>query len=384
MPGILDALFAGPEAGLLTPEQRQLAGKQALRDFGLSLIMSGAPPGGGKNAPPFLAALAAGTKAGEQSYANYAQRERQAQTTGRIEDILAGGLTPMSAGAAFGEAVAGRDLETARTLGPLLQSYVSAGRGTGKADMKLEDKTNPLTGEREWWAVPTAPGPGQVPQLVMTQETEGDVLPPGLQESQRAVLSRFASASSDVRDVANSYRRVLSATNTLLKAEEEMAEASASGREYVRPTAAAMAAISSFARLLDPGSVVREGEFHIVSNQGSLVDRIRRWWEQIMSGMVPKGLANALQNEAYRQTQAQHSTFKELASQARAEAKSVGISRDSWLPIYDPFESALQEHREGTIEDFDPEWWLQQGQDSTRQDRPLTAEEIDSIAAGGR
>ena len=358
---VSQGLLAGPERHTLSEAQRKEAGQQGLRDMGLSLLMSGAPPGGGRNAPSTLAAIAAGAQSGRSSYRDAAERLRAAGTTAGVEEALAGGYSPESLQNAFTAAVEGGDIETARAIGPILQQMISSGATPGSNTIK--ETIDPLTDEKIFFDMSSG-----MPREIMRigAGMEGEILPSGLQEERGRILSRLATRSSGVTDVANSYRRVLSATNTLLQYDDAAALAKERGDTIpARPTAAAMASISSFARLLDPGSVVREGEFHIVSNQGSAVDRIKRWYDSITQGMIPDGLAQALQDEAFRQTTAQQATMNEINDNAWAQAKAAGIKKE-WMPLENPFASALAELRAGDMEEFDMTGW-EQGQENASQ-----------------
>ncbi len=370
---VSQGLLAGPERHTLDADQRREAGQQGLRDMGLSLLMSGGPPGGGRNAPTTLAAIAAGAQAGRASYRDTAERLRAAETTVGIEEAMADGYSPEALQNAFTAAIEGGDLETARSIGPILQQMISS---QATSPNTIKETTDPLTGEKIFFDM-SGPAPREIMRIGAGME--GDILPSGLQQERGRILSRLATRSSGVTDVANSYRRVLSATNTLLNYDKAVALAKQRGESLpARPTAAAMAAISSFARLLDPGSVVREGEFHIVSNQGSAVDRIKRWYETIMQGMIPDGLAQALQDEAFRQTTAQRTTMNEINETAWEQGMAAGIKK-KWMPLENPFASALAELRAGTLEfDMAQHDQEQQGasQNLTEEQRKAALDEI--------
>lgn len=347
--GILNELFSGPVSGLLSEEQVAGAEKQALRDFSLSMLANAGSKTPGGTPPSFIEALAMGTIAGRESYNKYASDVRGVEAAQDIDDLLKQGVTPDSLTDAFGRAIRSGDLETARTIGPILQSLM----GSGGENMRLIPKDNPQTGYIDWHDPTTG-------QVVLEGTGSEDILAPALRDDKENIVDRFERKVAPQRDVANSYRRVLSATQTLVNHSREAAEAKKLGKEAPQvPTAAAMAAISSFARLLDPGSVVRTEEFKIVTNQGSLYDKLNNWWRQIVAGDMPENLAQNLQDEARRQTAAQRESFMDNQQQAWDEGIAVGVDK-KFLPLINPFDSSLAGFNEGTLELMDVHAWNEQ------------------------
>ena len=373
---VFQELFGGPMSGLLSKEQIAGAEKQALRDFSLSMLANAGSRSPGGTPPSFVEALAMGTIAGRESYDKYSQEVRSVEAAQDIDQLLSQGLNVDSISAAYTRAVRAGDLDTARTLGPLLQDLIGPGGVSN-----LIPKEDPQTGYINWHDGPTG-------QIVLRGTGDKDILAPGLRDEKNRIVNNFNQQVAASRDVANSYRRVLSSTTTLVAYEKAKKEAEANGTEPPpTPTAAAMAAISSFARLLDPGSVVRSEEFKVVSNQGSALDKLKAWYKSIMEGTLPENLAQQLQDEAYRQTKIQRGTFDVGIQQAQADATSVGIDH-KFLPIISPFDDALEGLRTNALDFFDPEAWLeQQARDSAA---PKTPEQqaarqayIDSLAKGG-
>jgi hypothetical protein len=342
--GLLTDVFGSPAAGLLSDEQVRGAEKHALRNFGLRMMMASG------ETPNFLQAIAAGTMAGREAYEQFGSKARSVDMAQDIDQLLEQGLTPQSLADTYTRALRGGDLDTVRAIGPLLNTLM----GDGGSQLKLVPKDNPQTGYIDWHDPTTG-------QVVLEGTGDEDILAPALRDDKENIIDRFERKVAPQRDVANSYRRVLSATSALINYQKEAAYARENGLPLPEaPTAAAMAAISSFARLLDPGSVVRTEEFKIVTNQGDLWDKLNNWWMQIKEGVMPENLAQQLQDEARRQTAAQRESYLDNVRQAHSEGVAVGIDPEKFLKMLNPFDSALAGFNDGTLELMDVTAWNRQ------------------------
>lgn len=115
----------------------------------------------------------------------------------------------------------------------------------------------------------------------------------------------------EYRDVSNSYRTI---------------EKLSSGE----PTAAGdLSMIFAYMKMLDPGSVVREGEFATAQNAAGIPDQVRNAYNRAASGQR----LNARQrqdftNQARQIYQTRKGRFDEIAGEYRSYAQDYGVSAD--------------------------------------------------------
>lgn len=198
MPGLFDRVFGGPASAQLSPEQRRGAGARGLMDFGLALMASD---------KPFAQAIAMGTMAGRQSYGQYAEEAKQADVAKKLEQIFARGLEPEAVEKGLATALGGGDVETARTLGPILQSLIATGRDRTAPPPNLQLKEvgnnmiwfNPKTGE--------AVSSFQIPDEGLTDQQHARLL---------QAYAQFDTKTGNLWEVPIQVSRVMSATNRLL------------------------------------------------------------------------------------------------------------------------------------------------------------------------
>jgi hypothetical protein len=316
---------------LLSKQEQAGAGQRALRDFGLSLIMAGAAPGGGKQAPSFLAALAGGTKAGEASYEDFAARTRAARSQMEMKDILAGGPTPEALSEAYGSALASGDLETARTIGPVLQSLISQQGGTIPNLMKheLENGTvaffNPKTGEH---VTSYSPPLGEA----------ADITP----EDMRIIGSaydRFDTTTKLLREIPLQVRRVFAPTNRMIASFSDPNVTEAQKKELAF---AAVTGLSAYARTIDPGSVVRSEEMRLLLGQGDLFEKLETLIQRMTTGRMSVDIARALQAEARAQLMAQAPVFQSELDLAKERLTDFGYD-PKHFSFPDPFTPLINE-----------------------------------------
>jgi len=297
----LEGVFSGPGRGLLTPEQRAQATKESLRTFGLSLLAQSGPPGGGRNAPSFLQALAAGTMAGRESYKQSGAEQRKAAATKDIEDILAGGFSGTNLANAYTRAVQAGDQDTARTLAGPLQTILASEDGTEPNLKSIERDNgdvvffNPKTGEEvSTWHPP-----------------EGTDVRMSAEDKRLAtsVVGQFMSNTNLLREIPQQVRRVYAPTNRIIRTYEDP---KATEQEIDEVTYATLTAISAYARTIDPGSTVRSQELEGLIRQGDLKEQLETYLSQKLTGRMTYELARALQAEARAQLIAQAPVFNEI------------------------------------------------------------------------
>jgi hypothetical protein len=234
--GVLQRLFGLP--GGASPNDALMGGAMAAQQM---------DPGGRRGLIPALTRFMGGARnVGQQSAARQAQQQ-----------LLAGGATPETVMGLL----AGGDPESARVVSGLLpgagatpqHTFVNEGEG-GRTGV-----LNARTGAIEWQrpAAPTA-SDSRMPMAV-----------------QRMAVESYRSFRTRV-----SVQNLESATTQA----ENLRDLIRQAREPGERGAQAIALITSFGKLVDPGSTVRESEFANIRNSGSLMTRVNNYLSQIGRG----------------------------------------------------------------------------------------------------
>jgi hypothetical protein len=114
--------------------------------------------------------------------------------------------------------------------------------------------------------------------------------------------------SKDMRMVATAYKK--------------MATSSDSG-------VGDLSLIYGFIKLIDPGSVVREGEVHLTAEAGSAAQEAAGWFKRIKSGgRLPPTLRSQYLDEAKNILGAQYSSYEPIANEYRRLATKAGADPD--------------------------------------------------------
>ena len=136
-----------------------------------------------------------------------------------------------------------------------------------------------------------------------------------------------------------------------------------------------LALIFNFMKVLDPGSVVREGEFATAQNAGGIDDRIRSLYNQVIEGTRLSEAQRAdFVDRAARLYQGAEAQYDKVAEQYRAFATQMGLDPAQVIP---DFSYAGQIPKTPTIlqvpdtpTGMTPEEWKDMWQnDFTEQDR---------------
>jgi hypothetical protein len=94
-----------------------------------------------------------------------------------------------------------------------------------------------------------------------------------------------------------------------------------------------IALVYSYMKMLDPGSVVREGEFATAQNAAGVPDTVRNLWNKALTGerLNPKqrGNMSATAGQVYK---SQRGTYNEAAERYRNYARESGVSPDALAP----------------------------------------------------
>lgn len=100
------------------------------------------------------------------------------------------------------------------------------------------------------------------------------------------------------------------------------------------PTAAGdLGLIFAYMKMLDPGSVVREGEFAVAANSGGIPDRIRAQLQAVQSGQrLSPSMRRDFAETALRELENRRKTYENSLNLAYARADSLGVNRDFVFP----------------------------------------------------
>lgn len=334
--GVLSRLFGGsPQSGLLSPQQLRGAEKRALMDFGLSLLVSSAPPPFGQPRTPLGKAIAMGTLAGRESFERFTQQTRAVETQEAVGGALEEGLSLEALGSAFTEAMQSGDINSARTIVPLLQQAMSAA-GESTTAPNLVHKEIPLEGGGKglgWFN----PKNGQLISVMKLPDE-------GLTTEEIAKIqqgyAQFQTATAKLQEIPQQFRRVFATSQALLASFDEQGRPIIGTEEDV--AFRTVSALSAFARLIDPGSVVRSEEMRLLAGQGDLAQKIESFIEGVRAGRVSKSLVKALLAEAKTQLISQQAPFTE--QKELAEERLIRLEFDKSDFIFpDPFQAVIDE-----------------------------------------
>jgi len=91
--------------------------------------------------------------------------------------------------------------------------------------------------------------------------------------------------------------------------------------------------IFAYMKMLDPGSVVREGEFAVAANSGGLSDRVLRQLQQVQSGQrLSPGMRKDFAETAQRELENRRARYQNSLSLAYARADAMGVNREYVFP----------------------------------------------------
>ena len=120
----------------------------------------------------------------------------------------------------------------------------------------------------------------------------------------------------EYRDVSTSYRQIYALANKPATAGSDIAM------------------VFSYMKMLDPGSVVREGEFATAQNAAGVPDQVRNLWNRALQGtrLNDKQRKDFL-NQAYSVYRTRQGRFNEIANEYRGYAQTAGENPDLIVTI---------------------------------------------------
>jgi hypothetical protein len=173
---------------------------------------------------------------------------------------------------------------------------------------------------------------GGVPGLVRVNRQTGEVRPVGLGVASGAGTTDFTRANilhgrwlqetKNHRDVALNYDAVLSAGSDPSPAGD-------------------LSLIFAYMKMLDPGSVVREGEFATAANTGSVPERVRAQYNKVLSGerLTEAQRADFLK-QAHNRADGVHQSLLRARSEYGKRARKFGLDVDD---VSDDYFAGLKE-----------------------------------------
>jgi hypothetical protein len=319
-----ERLMGLPPRGLLDPSVQNIARQRGLLAMGSNLLQSANTMD--PNRAGLAGALGAGLEAGRagaaegvemgqgvQAQQMMMQRRAVLQKYARRMDDPAALVQAANELMQLGDQEGATALLTqARSLG---ESEVKEGVGPG--------------GEPGFFRVPQRGAATRVPGVAPATEDKSF-------DQENALYGRYIQQTAPFQTVAQSYGALEAATKDHTGASD-------------------MALIFSYMKMLDPGSSVREGEYATAQNTGSVPERVRAMYNQIVGGTK---LTDVQRNEFVKQARllAASSTAQlhQLMERYRDTAKRYGLNPAN--VVYDYFGAAGPRPpvtpRTGTVGDF--------------------------------
>ena len=194
--------------------------------------------------------------------------------------------------------------------------------------------------------IPKKMTPDQTARLVIEkdQKTKGDT--ERISARAKSMRQEFNQITSSMRDVALSYGKIKSA------------EKAASDQSGERKGAADIALIFNYMKLLDPGSVVREGEFATARNAGGIPDRVVAIYNGVVKGdILSKEVRTSFVAAAEEVLKPYRDQFHATKIRYSNLAKSEGVEPDR-VVMNDPFSGLTEEKYE---ERYTKDWYIKHG-----------------------
>jgi hypothetical protein len=135
-----------------------------------------------------------------------------------------------------------------------------------------------------------------------------------------------------------------------------------------------LALIFNFMKVLDPGSVVREGEFATAANAGSVDERVRGLYNRVISGerLTPEQRAD-FADRATKLYQGASDIYQGRANQYAGFASAAGLPVEQVIPDFSYGGGLYQKPLEFQVppapEDADPQTWPQVWRNMSDADR---------------
>lgn len=319
--------------GLMSEEDISAARRQGLLGMGASLLEdSGWHPG--NTAPTIGQAFGRAFGAGRQAMqggvaeslavAKEVQQQQQQAILLRNRQRIAQKYAPVEGETPeqriqrmhqiYGEFVNAQDVEMITKLSEYMKSLEPPAQKSllevdvGDAVELVDPITGEVRGRRPKGAVPKAPGEAGT----MTEK------------------ERFA--ATEKNRIIDDFQ---TATRAMQKAAEGYGVLRGSILSSAKNPATPIAMLYAYARLLDPESVVREGEIATLQKMGAVDDRVRIWLQQASRGTLPQDFVAHVKEVADDILEERRMVFQEHRGRALQRGSEAGIDMNKILA--DPF-----------------------------------------------
>lgn len=168
---------------------------------------------------------------------------------------------------------------------------------------------NLKTNKHEWWYFDQMGRPASYLRDATKDELSGSKDGTGTAFNQGDKLrSQFLSLNKPFQEIRDAYSRVQAAAE--------------------KPSAAGdLALIFNYMKILDPGSVVREGEFATAQNAAGIPDRVRAMYNRVVSGeRLAEDVRTDFVDRAGMLYQSQSSQYKRSLGEYKRLARESGLS----------------------------------------------------------
>lgn len=325
-PGLLAKIFGGADpsqSGLLDVLQMKRLGGSALTEAGLAMLeASGRGQGIGS-------VLASGVRGGRQGYQAGAATLQQNQQGARQQQLLqmrqavmqkyAGKTDLESMQGMLSELIAMGDIEAAKPLAGYLNAAVNAQAGGQQFHRPIEIKTkdaagkpvtaliDPVTREKlaEYPSVDTRNALEELTRYQIESLTRMD---------RRDKATRRAQIYDDFRADTRSHAAAAQGFSVIHAAMKDP-----------KNSASPIALLYAYGKLLDPGSVVREGELATLQKIGSLDQRIGQALQQAATGTMSPEIRQYIYQQAQSIAQSWAEGFDDYVNTARVRAQDAEI-----------------------------------------------------------
>ncbi len=273
------------------PQRTRALGNLALRQG-----MQGGPVYHPLQALGQLAQTAAGIYLSRKADQQEQQRQQQAQSA--LMGLLQGGTQTATAGqtpmAMPGGAPGQPDLmalvsnvqqfpELAGVLNPMITAQFTPQKPLvlGEGDVAFDPRTQQEIARGPEAAPKFSTDYGKaIADAQLAEETFGKDSPQAAAFREMAQAERTGGGEIDLSDEAGQRKEFTKASGDFIKVRDAFGKI-----QKAKPTAAGdLALIFNYMKLLDPGSVVREGEFATAQNTAGVPDRVRNTYNRLLSG----------------------------------------------------------------------------------------------------
>lgn len=317
-----------PSAGILTPEDQAMVKRNILLHLAAGLLQSGGRSPNQQGTLANIGSALAGIDlpGATQSALRMRQVTQEMQDRARVRQTFEGLQAKYGniadpierMRAVLGELATMP--EGQHLVGPLSNALQvlqtgTQGRWSIMPQLGTDDKGNPVMLERNSVTGETrvAKGPDGKPIRAYAAEHRAEQ-----QDFTRAnqMYGRWQSDTRDHKDIALNYNAVLSAS----------ADPSPAGD---------LSLIFAYMKMLDPGSVVREGEFATAANTGSVPERIRAQYNKVISGeRLTEGQRADFLNQAKARAASTHRALLQLRDTYGRRAQKYGLDVDDVTTDY--------------------------------------------------